>query len=135
MISLSAGQPLYGFSSTTNISYTIEGKEGTVNKVFAHGFFYQGKVLFTPTNDVEVGIFLSNNNQPDSTEVKIYVGGSNPTQQIFQCTLEADWSVSYDGDWKVYDQNGLLRIAGNPQITVSDTAPSNPSMGDLWVEL
>lgn len=135
MIRLNTGQTVYASSTTTNISYTLEGREGNINKILAHGFFYSLKELYVAPSQAEFFVFLSNNNQSDTTEVRFFIGGDGNTNQIFKCTLEANWSVSYDGDWKVYDQNGLLRIASNPQITVSDTAPSNPSMGDLWVDL
>ena len=135
MIHLNTGQTVYASSTNTNVSYTLEGEEGGVDKILEHGFFYTIKNLYTAPAPAEFFVFLSNNNQPLTTEVRFYIGGQSATNLIFRCTLEANWSVSYDGDWRVYDQNGLLRIAGNPQITVSDTAPLSPSMGDLWVQL
>lgn len=136
MFSLSSGQYIEAQSSTTNISYVVSGTtySGAVasSGVLSEGFFMPKKKFFTATYRSDVSILFANTNQNTDSVLTVWVQGS----KIFSGTLSAGGSASFDGEWKVYNSNGVQVLdSGFEHITVSENAPSNPSIGDLWIDI
>lgn len=134
MITLNAGEAMYGTSSDSNIVYTLYNNA----EILMQGFFQMPqKVMYqAATKKTITGIFLHNNNNID-TQVIVQAVGNNSNNIIYKAHMLAGYSATYaGGHWTMYDEDGVpvIRDIGT-NITVSDTAPSNPSMGDLWVDL
>lgn len=128
MLQLAPGQYITATSSTTNTSYTVVGEEGIV----AQGFFYTLKILYTATSAETVSLLFTNHNQNDDTILTVYVG----EVRVYTATIPSGGSVSFDGSWKMYNAAGMQMLdSGFERITVSEIAPSNPSIGDLWVQI
>lgn len=135
MLQLATGQYIAASSSTSNVSYTITGivnGSGNISGILAQGFFYTIKTLYTAAGLAEVTLLFTNHNQTTDTVISVYVG----TTRIFTGTLPSGGSASFDGSWKVYNAAGMQMLdSGFERITVSEIAPSNPSIGDLWVDI
>lgn len=131
MLQLATGQYIAASSSTSNVSYTITGSSKQ-SGILAQGFFYTLKTLYTATGLAEVTLLFTNHNQTTDTVISVYVG----TTRVFTGTLPSGGSASFDGSWKVYNAAGMQMLdSGFERITVSEIAPSNPSIGDLWVDI
>lgn len=136
MLTLSDGQYIEVQSSTTNISYIVSGNtfQGHIQGggILAEGFFYAKNKIYTSTGKSEVSLLFNNNNQPTDTILTVWIEGS----KTFEGTVVSGGSVSFDGAWKVYNAAGIQMLdSGFERIIVSTIAPSNPTIGDLWIQI
>lgn len=128
MLQLSTGQYIAATSSTSNVSFTVVGGGGIV----AQGFFYTLKTLYTANNLASVTLLFTNHNQDTDTVINVYVG----TTRVFTGTIPSGGSATFDGTWVIYNAAGMQMLdSGFERITVSEIAPSNPSIGDLWIDI
>ena len=143
MLSLAAGQSIYGQSSSGNVVYTITGivASGTTEtyKVLASGFFGGTTLLFTPTGGTRVTSISMHNpaSITDDLVVTVYIGGTGTSNVVYKANLLQEYTLTYDEDgWRVHNSAGEEVIdTGCVNIIVSQIAPTNPSLGDLWVQL
>lgn len=136
MLTLSNGQYIEARSSKTNISFVVSGNKwsGSVSGggILSEGFFYSKNKIYTSVGKSEVSLLFANTNQFTDTVLTIWMEGS----KMFQGTVVTGGSVSFDGEWKVYNADGIQMLdSGFERITVSTIAPSNPSIGDLWISI
>lgn len=134
MLTLSNGQYIEAYSNTTNVSYVISGDTfaGSVESggILAEGFVQTKKKLYTATGRSEVQIVFANTNQATDTILTVWLQGS----KIFEGTMIAGGSATFDGTWKIYNEDGIQMLdSGFERITVSSVFPSNPSIGDLFI--
>jgi hypothetical protein len=136
VINLTSGQSLYGKSVGGNIVYTISGTESGSRKILAQGFFGERDIYTAAGNSIIDYIYVHNNSSIDAV-FWLYAIEPQSNNIIYKGDFPAGYSASLtQKGWTVYDDNGVpIETDGTPRITISDTAPSNPSLSDIWIDL
>jgi hypothetical protein len=89
----------------------------------------------TKTSEVISGITIWNTSESTSTTIQLFFNGDTVLERPYIVNLEPSGFTIIEDDVKVYDSAGLLLTGGCTNITVSAIAPTNPSLGDLWVSI
>lgn len=106
----------YAGASTSSIVYALLGEANIIGNATER--IYPGKWgNINPLNNYS-GV-ISYNDLTDKPTI--------PT------LVNADWNAS-SGDAQILNKPDILNFSGLAKITVGTTEPSNPSIGDIWID-